>query len=183
MSKKFKDKPCVYCPTGISATADHAFAREFFLERHRANLPKVPACAVCNGEKSALEHYLTTILSFGGVHPNALENLITTAPRRLAKNLKLRDTLAAAINAPDAEHLPSSGLDECKITAVLFKFVSLLFVQPFLFFWPSPFSLCERKPSSKLPLKPVGPSPRRWPRAGAFAESRVGAVLLDTELL
>jgi hypothetical protein len=59
MSKKFKNKTCVYCcGEGTSTTGDHVFAREFFLKSRRANLPQVPACAGCNKEKSELEHYL-----------------------------------------------------------------------------------------------------------------------------
>jgi hypothetical protein len=55
VSKKFKGKPCVYCTDGTAISADHVIARQFFLERHRANIPKAPACVKCNGEKSALE--------------------------------------------------------------------------------------------------------------------------------
>ncbi len=63
MSKRFRDKPCDYCLTNPStATGDHVFAREFFPEAARANLPKVPACESCNNEKSRLEHYLTAVL-------------------------------------------------------------------------------------------------------------------------
>jgi len=120
MSKKFKGKPCVYCPSGISTTADHVFAREFFLERHRANLPKVPACDGCNNAKSAIEHYLTAIFGFGGVHADALENFTTAIPRRLTKNLKLRDTLVAAVNAPNANSLPIDGAQ----TEELFAFIA-----------------------------------------------------------
>ena len=68
MSKRFRDKPCVYCLTNPSTTTgDHVFAREFFPEAARANLPKVPACESCNNEKSHLEHYLTAVLPFGEI--------------------------------------------------------------------------------------------------------------------
>jgi hypothetical protein len=44
-SKKFKRKTCAYCGIpGSSASREHVFVREFFLERHRHNLPEVPAC-------------------------------------------------------------------------------------------------------------------------------------------
>ena len=93
MSKRFKNKPCVYCgePGG---TADHVFAREFFPETHRANLPQVSACSNCNGGKSSLEHYLLTVLPFGGSHPASQTILRDVVPRRLAKNQKLHLGLA-----------------------------------------------------------------------------------------
>lgn len=68
-------------------------AREFFLEKYREGLPKVPACERCNSEKSVLEHYLTSVLPFGGKHPDALVNLATMVPKRLQKNLRLREEL------------------------------------------------------------------------------------------
>ena len=93
MSKKFKGKICVYCGDAISVTSDHVFAREFFLENQRANLPKVPACEKCNNSKSFLEHYLTSILPFGGLHMQAQETLKTMVPKRLAVNKKLHRIL------------------------------------------------------------------------------------------
>lgn len=93
-SKKYRDKPCVYCSSRPAVTADHVFAREFFLPSIRANLPKVPSCKQCNNEKSTLEHYLTALLPFGGRHSDAHENLATMVPRRLAKNAALWRSLA-----------------------------------------------------------------------------------------
>jgi len=78
----------VYCSERPSASADHVFAREFFLDHERADLPKVPACNQCNLKKSRLEHDLTTILPFGGKHEQALRNLKVMVPKRLAKNAK-----------------------------------------------------------------------------------------------
>jgi hypothetical protein len=46
--KKFNDKMCVYCATQLATTEDHVFARGFFVEACRDNLPKVPACQPCN---------------------------------------------------------------------------------------------------------------------------------------
>lgn len=66
MSKKYKGKICVYCADAISVTGDHVFAREFFLETQRDNLPQVPACEKYNNRKSVLEHYLTTVLPLEG---------------------------------------------------------------------------------------------------------------------
>lgn len=93
MSKKYKGKLCVYCGEKPSTGGDHVFAREFFLPKHRTGLPQVPACDTCNGEKSELEHYLTTVLPFGGLHPGARDNLVTMVPKRLQKNTKLRARL------------------------------------------------------------------------------------------
>ncbi|WP_277057778.1 hypothetical protein [Trichlorobacter lovleyi] len=96
MSKKYKNKLCIYCAQRQSVTGDHIFAREFFLPAQRANLPQVPTCQECNNEKSKLEHYLTALLPFGGRHPDASENLKIMVPPRLAKNVKLHRTLASS---------------------------------------------------------------------------------------
>ena len=86
-------KICVYCAKNIAKTDDHVFSREFFLVRDRHNLPKVPACGVCNGAKSKLEHYLTVVLPFAARRSQAVENLRAGVPRRLAKNQKLRKVI------------------------------------------------------------------------------------------
>ena len=99
MSKKYKGKTCAYCGMpGASETADHIFAREFFLEVRRANLPKVPACRTCNDEKARLEHYLTGVLPFGGRHLDAQLNLATMLPKRLAKNASLGPVLRSGMS-------------------------------------------------------------------------------------
>lgn len=92
-SRKFKGKPCVYCMEGISSTADHVFPREIFEIADRDNIPKVPACERCNNEKSQLEHYLLSVLPFGGVHRNAEKSLSVDAERRLSRNNKLKSHL------------------------------------------------------------------------------------------
>lgn len=90
MSKRYKNKTCVYCVTpNSSEDGDHVVAREFFLPDQRARLPKVPACKACNNAKSELEHYLTAVTPFGGCHADSSENLVTMVPRRLAHNKKL----------------------------------------------------------------------------------------------
>jgi len=93
--KRFKGKLCVYCACRPSTTGDHVFAREFFTEGSRGNLPQVPTCDPCNNAKSKLEHYLTTVLPFGGRHSEARENLSEQVPARLAKNLRLARELNA----------------------------------------------------------------------------------------
>jgi hypothetical protein len=97
--KSFKGKTCAYCCVGgISDVGDHIFARKFFLEERRDNLPQVPACNKCNGVKSKLEHYLTAVFPFGGRHPDALQNLQIMVPSRLEKNQKLHRQLGAGIS-------------------------------------------------------------------------------------
>jgi len=93
MSKKLRGKPCAYCVVRTATTDDHVFSREFFLVEDRNNLPKAPACAKCNGEKSKLEHYLTTVLPFGARHAQAMDNMQVNVPGRLAKNRKLHRQL------------------------------------------------------------------------------------------
>lgn len=98
MSKKYKGKICVYCASRESTSPDHVIAREFFPENRRTNLPKVPSCDVCNGKKSTLEHYATTLFPFGSLHQSAKEMLKDTAPKRLAKNLKLKRELQSKMD-------------------------------------------------------------------------------------
>lgn len=93
-SKKFAGELCVYCNSRPAVVADHVFAREFFLLKQRGNLPQVPVCDQCNNEKSRLEHRLTALLPFGGRHADALTNLETMVPKRLAKNARLQRELA-----------------------------------------------------------------------------------------
>lgn len=88
MSKRWRDKPCVYCLARAEGD-DHVIARQFFVERRRADLPKVAACRACNNEKSKLEQYLTGILPFAGRHQDARENM-GRLPARIAKNPELR---------------------------------------------------------------------------------------------
>jgi len=97
--QKNKAKPCVYCLDPVATTDDHVFSRKFFLDKDRGNLPKVPACTTCNGEKARLEHYLTTVLPFGGRHPQAVPNLESAVPPRLAKNRRLHRHLVASEQA------------------------------------------------------------------------------------
>lgn len=89
MSKKYKNKICVYCRSEKSASADHVFAREFFLEGERGNIPKVPSCLKCNNEKSKLETSLLATLPFAGRHKDAKKHLTSRVPARLEKNKTL----------------------------------------------------------------------------------------------
>ena len=110
MSKKFKGKLCVYCVERPSTTADHVICREFFLPARRNNLPKVPACSHCNGEKSEVEHYLTALLAFGARHPDAAVNLAAMVPKRLNKNAKLYAELAEGFAQSGGQSLPVDHL-------------------------------------------------------------------------
>lgn len=93
MGKRFESVICAYCGAPGS-TADHVFARSFFPETLRDDVPQVVACAPCNAEKSKIEHYLATILPFAGNHPLSKPMLEQQVPRRLARNAKLHGTLA-----------------------------------------------------------------------------------------
>ncbi len=94
MGKGYKGVPCVYCIEREAEDGDHVVARQFFLPEKRGDLPKVPACKICNNEKSRLEHRLTTVLPFGGEHADAGRTLNELVPSRLAKNNKLHMAVA-----------------------------------------------------------------------------------------
>ena len=96
LSKRHRGKTCVYCgATEGPRTADHVFARTFFPVDQRGHLPQVAACAGCNGAKAAHEHYLATVLPFGGRTPATSAILTKEVPRRLERNLRLHRELAA----------------------------------------------------------------------------------------
>jgi hypothetical protein len=126
MSKKYKGKLCAYCCQATSVTADHVFAREFFLIDKRGNLPKVPSCEQCNNNKSEIEHYLTALLPFGGRHGEAKENLAEMVPKRLQKNPKLHKKLAA-----EQEYIltkrPSGLLSPSMVLPINFESIPALF--------------------------------------------------------
>jgi len=101
-SKKFSRQLCVYCQERQSTTTgDHIFARQFFLETARKDLPKAPCCDECGGLKSKDEHYLTAVLPFGGRHADARENLTGMVPKRLARNEQLRRELSDGLDVSD----------------------------------------------------------------------------------
>lgn len=107
MPRGFQNQLCVYCGARQSTrTGDHVFPRSFFLEYRRANLPKVPACELCNNQKSQLEHYLATILPFGGRHADAGTGLEQMVPPRLAQNRRLHHELAQSRETLDIELNP-----------------------------------------------------------------------------
>lgn len=94
--RTYKGQTCVYCATEASSKApDHVFARGFFPVEERNNLPQVPSCLKCNSDKAALEHYLLSILPFGGESPASSKMLSEAVPRRLAQNRKLHREISA----------------------------------------------------------------------------------------
>ncbi|MDD5296803.1 MAG: HNH endonuclease signature motif containing protein [Rhodocyclaceae bacterium] len=95
MGKGYRGKLCVYCLEAEAEDGDHVLSRQFVLPEHRHNLPKVPACKRCNNEKSKLEHYLTTVMPFGGRHGDAGRILAEQVPGRLVRNERLCRELAA----------------------------------------------------------------------------------------
>jgi hypothetical protein len=126
MSKKYKGKICVYCADAVSVTGDHVFAREFFLENQRDNLPQVPACEKCNNRKSVLEHYLTSVLPFGGMHAQAEETLKAMMPKRLAANKKLHRVMRDGLIHLEDNGSSKGGLLPMEGDAVtqLFEFIT-----------------------------------------------------------
>jgi hypothetical protein len=93
-SKKYIGKTCGYCTReDVSETPDHVVAREFFLVKDRGNLPIVPACAKCNGDKSKLEHYALSIIPLGSRHVDARSYSAQNIDRRLRRNARLRSRL------------------------------------------------------------------------------------------
>jgi len=113
LSKKYKGKPCVYCVDALSTGADHVIAREFFSERWRQNLPKVPACDKCNSRKARFETVLTALIPLGSDHPVAVEIGAKVLHGRLAKNLALQRSMFASMQTvwremPSALLLPSA---------------------------------------------------------------------------
>ena len=114
MSKQYKGKNCAYCKAEKSETADHVFPRELFLKNNRDGIPKVPACINCNNDKSKLEHYLATVLPFGGRHSDAAETLLNQVTKRLHRNKPLHqnliDGVVPAWSPEDDGFEQSSGL-------------------------------------------------------------------------
>lgn len=123
-ARKFRGTVCVYCSERPAFTGDHIFARAFFIERARGNLPQVPTCERCNGRKADLERYLSTVLPFGALHADSHESLVELVPRRLAGNLRLANELESGRRpiwrqTPDALRMGMTiPVDPEKITAL-----------------------------------------------------------------
>src|SRR5580658_974966 len=95
MRRDFRNKICAYCATETCESDEHIFARKFFLERDRGDLPKAPACKKCNGLKSAIEDYCLCVLPLASQHKSAVEVATSLLPRRLqhAGKRRLRQSL------------------------------------------------------------------------------------------
>src|ERR1700722_17982185 len=91
--KSFKGKLCAYCAESRCESADHVFAREFFPQDDRSNIPKVPSCHRCNNLKATLERYATCVLPFGSRHPQAVKIVAEKMPRRLRENQHIQREL------------------------------------------------------------------------------------------
>lgn len=112
-SKKYIGKPCAYCVDAKSTTGDHVLARAFVSAKARANLPQVPACTKCNGDKAALEHYLTAVLPEAARHADAAA-VKAEAARRLERNPRLKrkqEDGAGFIEMPNGERIDTKPLD------------------------------------------------------------------------
>lgn len=94
MSKKYKGKTCVYCgKRKSSSSGDHVIAREFFPFEERVGIPIVPCCDKCNNDKSAVEHYTTTVLPFGSNTYYAGHMLQKYVAKRLERNRRLKKNI------------------------------------------------------------------------------------------
>lgn len=127
MSKRFRSGPCAYCDAP-AVTADHIFARGFFPVEARGDLPKVGACARCNNMKAQIEHYLLSVMPFGGNHPNSPALLTEFVPGRLARNQRLHRELAEG-----QVEVPIAPGNEAENMARAIPFDSALFFSYFRF--------------------------------------------------
>lgn len=86
-----KNQICAYCGTQCICEKEHVIARQFFPneQKYRSNLPQVPSCRKCNGEKQKVEDIAGVYFQFG--HDSyASKNVLTNrVARTLQKNKKL----------------------------------------------------------------------------------------------
>jgi hypothetical protein len=181
-SKKYTGKTCAYCGRPeVSATRDHVVAKEFFLPEGRANLPLVPACAECNGQKAKLEHYALSVLPLGSRHHDARRYGEQNIERRLQKNRALRTRLTVQHSGlwerhPNGLLVPTMSL---KIEGdKIQQLVSLIVRGLFMFHWknalgPEWFA----DPAMFHPAyedRAIGPLMRYFERPAAVAEGNLG---------
>lgn len=62
MDKPKQSQKCVYCDQRNGTTDDHVVPKSVFLRPFPCNMVKVPACVLCNGEKSKDDDYLRDML-------------------------------------------------------------------------------------------------------------------------
>ena len=80
----------------MASTADHVIARKVFFERDRMDLPKVPACMACNGEKSRLENYFLAMVLAASNHADSDAYRRDFVMPRLRKNRKFQHAINTA---------------------------------------------------------------------------------------
>src|SRR5579862_7506169 len=114
MKRWVRGKKCAYCLTEDAVQEEHVFPRGLFhdTDRDDSPLPKAPACANCNADKSRLDEYAMTVLAFGAQHPSALKNLETRGVPCVFKNRKLHAELKAGagqawVQAPSGLVIPT----------------------------------------------------------------------------
>ena len=114
MKHKFSGETCIYCGRAEASTSDHVLGRGFFLADQRANIPQVPACKQCNGDKAKLESYLMVILPFGAKHADSVANIQTLVAKRLSNrsNAKVRRRLERDALHSNFEHV---GVDASQL--------------------------------------------------------------------
>jgi hypothetical protein len=89
MKKALRGSLCAYCGERPATTEDHVIGKNFFPVHLRSNLPKVPACSVCNGRKANYERYAMAVFPFGSEHHAAQDMLKTKVKLRLEKDQRL----------------------------------------------------------------------------------------------
>lgn len=89
MKKALRGSLCAYCGVSLATTEDHVIGRKFFPVHIRSNLPKVPACSDCNGQKANYERYAMAVFPFGSEHHAAQNILRTKVKHRLEKDQRL----------------------------------------------------------------------------------------------
>lgn len=88
-----RNLPCGYC--GNATENDHVIARQFFppQQAYRGQLPQVPACRTCNGDKQKVEDGPGVVFQFGHSSNASRQLLFDRVPRTLQKNKRLHGSL------------------------------------------------------------------------------------------
>jgi len=104
------DSFCAYCGRPGADEEDHVVARQFFPaeEYYRGHLPKVPCHGSCDREKQRVEDGPAVLFQFGHDSEASRHVLTRRAPRTLAKNRRLHDSLRNGLQEVLVRH--PSGL-------------------------------------------------------------------------
>jgi hypothetical protein len=111
-TKKKIEKMCAYCNRRPAEEEEHVIARGFFMQPYPLDLPKLPACALCNrgqwtnssGNMSADEEYTRTCLAslrVTGNHPAARQLLTGKIPRAMQRPSQFARTMRATASFMD----------------------------------------------------------------------------------